>query len=61
MFDIFQNILNEPFVVLTPVGELVDANRLYRNFPIVFLKRVSYVELVELDMLNFYVFCVWIG
>ena len=37
----------------TPVGESVVAKRVYRNFPILLLNRVSYVELVELNMLDF--------
>ena len=37
----------------TPLGESVFVKRVYRNFPIMFPKRVSYVDLVELDMLNF--------
>ena len=37
MFDIFPDILNEPFMVSTPVCELVVTKRVNRNFPIVFL------------------------
>ena len=37
----------------TPVGESVVATRVYRNCPIMFPNRVSYVELVELGMLDF--------
>ena len=52
-FDILPNKLHEPFIVSTPVGELVVAKRVYRNCAIMFPNRVSYVELVELDMLDF--------
>ena len=37
----------------TPVGESVVAKRVYRSFPIMLPNRVSYVDLVELDMLDF--------
>ena len=52
-FDILPDILNEPLMVSTPVGESVVAKRVYRNCPIMLPNRVSYVELVELDMLDF--------
>ena len=37
----------------TPVGESVVAKRVCRNFPIILPNRVSYVDLVELDMFDF--------
>ena len=52
-FDIFPDILHESFIVYTQVGESVVAKRVYRNCPIMLPNRVSYVELVELDMLDF--------
>ena len=52
-FDIFLEILYEPFMVTTSVGESVDAKRVYRNFPIFFPNRVTHVELVEFDMVDF--------
>ena len=52
-FDILPDILHEPFIVSTPMGELVVAKRVYRNCPIMLTNRVSYVDLVELDMLDF--------
>ena len=54
-FDILPDILHELFIVSTPVGDSVVAKRVYRNCPIMFPNRVSYVELVELDMLYFHV------
>ena len=51
-FDILPDILHEPFIVSTLVGKSVVAKRVYRNCPIMFPNRVSYVEL-ELDMLDF--------
>ena len=52
-FEILCDILNEPFDVCTPVGESVVAKRVFRNCPIMLPNRVSYVELVELDMVDF--------
>ena len=52
-FGIFPNILNEPFMASTPVGKLVVAKKVYRNYPLMFPNRVTYVELVELDMIDF--------
>ena len=41
-----------------PVGELVVAKRVYRICQIIFPNRVSYVELVELDVIDFdIIFC----
>ena len=37
----------------TPVGDSVVAKRVYKNCPTMLPTRVSYVDLVELDMLNF--------
>ena len=37
----------------TPVGESVVEKRVYRNCPIMLPNRVSDVDLVELDMLDF--------
>ena len=52
-FDIFPAILNEPFMVTTPVADLVVAKREYRDFPIILPNIVTHVELVELDMIDF--------
>ena len=35
------------------MGEFVVAKRVYKDYPIMFPNRVSYVEIVELDMLYF--------
>ena len=43
----------ELFIVSNPVVESVVAKRVYRNCPIMLPNRVSYVDLVELDMLDF--------
>ena len=52
-FDVLPYILYEPFLVSTPVGESVIAKRVYLNCPISLPNRVSYVDLVELDMHDF--------
>ena len=31
MFDIFPNVLYEPFIIITPVGDSVVAKRVHRN------------------------------
>ena len=53
IFDILPYLLHEPFIVSTPVVDLVIGKRVYRNYPIILPNRVSYVELVELDMVDF--------
>ena len=52
-FDMSPDILHKPFIVSTSVGESVVAKRVYINCPIMFPNRVTYVELVELDMFDF--------
>ena len=52
-FNILLDILHEPFIVSTLVGESVVTKRVYRNCPIMLPNRVSYVELVELNMLDY--------
>ena len=52
-FEILPDILHEPFLVSTLVGESVVAKRMYRKFPIMFPNRVSYVDLGEQDMIGF--------
>ena len=60
-FDILPDILHEPFIVSTPVGESVVETRVYRNCPIMLPNRVFYIDVVELDMLDFDIIFVWIG
>ena len=54
-FDALPDILHEPFLVSTPAEETVVSKRAYQNCPISLPNRVCYVDLVELDMLDFYV------
>ena len=52
-FYILPNILNEPFTVATAVGDSVVAKRVYRNCPIMLLKLVTKLDLVEIDLVDF--------
>uniref|UniRef100_M1DLT6 Gag-pol polyprotein n=1 Tax=Solanum tuberosum TaxID=4113 RepID=M1DLT6_SOLTU len=52
-FDVLPVKLEEPFSVSTPIGESVIAKRVYRDCPISLSHRVTLVDLVELDMLDF--------
>ena len=52
-FDVLPNVLVEPFLVSTPVGDSVVAKRLYRSCPILLSNRVTLVALVKLDILDF--------
>jgi len=52
-FDIIPDILLETFSISTPVGDLVVAKRVFRRCPIFLSHRVTLVDLVELDMLDF--------
>ena len=50
--DILSDILNEPFIVTTQVGESVIDKSILRNCPIMVPNIVTYVELVELDIFD---------
>ena len=52
-FDVLPDILHDPFLVSTSVGQSVVAKRVYQNFPISLSNRVSYLDILELDMLDF--------
>jgi len=52
-FEIFPEVLVEPCLVSTLVGDSVVAKRVYRSCPISLSHRVTLVDLVELDMLDF--------
>lgn len=43
----------EPFFVTTPLGDAVVARNIFINFPILFLNRVTLVDLVEIYMVDF--------
>mgnify|MGYP003624051582 CR=1 FL=1 len=52
-FDVLPYVLLKPFSGCTPVGDSVVAKRVYRKCPISLSHRVTLVDLVELDMLDF--------
>ena len=43
----------QPFSVSTPVGDLVIARRVYINCPIIVSQKVTFENLVELEMVDF--------
>ncbi|KAH0636267.1 hypothetical protein KY290_036703 [Solanum tuberosum] len=53
IFDVLPEKLEEPFSMSTPVGDSVVAKRVYRSCPISSSHKVTLVELVELDILDF--------
>ena len=60
-FDVLPDILIKPFSVTTPVDDSIVARRVFRGCPISFPNRVTWVDLVEFDIVDFDVFCEWIG
>ena len=52
-FEIVPDILDEPFSVSTPEGASVVVIRVYKGCLISFHKRVTLIDLIELDMLDF--------
>ncbi|WMV19054.1 hypothetical protein MTR67_012439 [Solanum verrucosum] len=52
-FDVLPDVLLESFSASTPVGDSIVAKRLYRKCLVSLSHRVTLVDLVELDMLDF--------
>ncbi|XP_069145573.1 uncharacterized protein [Solanum lycopersicum] len=52
-FDLLSEILHEHFLVSTPIGDNIRAERVYRDSPITVLDRFTYADLIELIMLDF--------
>ena len=52
-FDVLPDILNEPFLVKTPVGHSVVPERVFMSCPISLPNRVMWVDLIELDVVDF--------
>ena len=52
-FCLLLEILHEPFLVSTPIGDDIRAERVYKDYPINVLDRVTYADLIELAMLDF--------
>ncbi|KAH0657090.1 hypothetical protein KY285_031972 [Solanum tuberosum] len=49
-FDILPNVLKDPFSVSTPIGDSIVAKRVYGKCPVSLSQRVTFVDLVELDI-----------
>ena len=52
-FDLIPEILHEPFVVSTPIEDIIRAERVYKYCSITALDRVTYADLIELTVLDF--------
>lgn len=52
-FDLFFDALAETFSVTTLAGDSVVVRRVFKSFPISYPNRVSLVDLIELDMIDF--------
>ncbi|WMV46775.1 hypothetical protein MTR67_040160 [Solanum verrucosum] len=52
-FDFSLDVLLDPFYVSTLIGESIVSTRVYRNRLVSFSHRVTCVDVVELDMLDF--------
>ena len=52
-FDLLPEILHEPFLVSTLIGESIRAEKSYKDFLINVLDRVTYADLIKLTMLDF--------
>lgn len=52
-FKILPDVLEETFLISTPLGDSIEAKRVYRICPISLPHKVTLVDLVELDMLDF--------
>uniref|UniRef100_M1DSR9 Gag-pol polyprotein n=1 Tax=Solanum tuberosum TaxID=4113 RepID=M1DSR9_SOLTU len=52
-FDVVPKILLETFLVSTHIGESIVAKRVCRNCLVLVSQRVTHVDLVEVDMLDF--------
>lgn len=52
-FETDLELIFEPILVSTPVGESVIAKQVYKKYPITIFHRVMYADLIELDMVDF--------
>jgi len=52
-FDVLRDMLVDPFSVSTLVGDSIVAKRVYKKCPISLSHRVTLVDLIKLDMLDF--------
>lgn len=58
-FDLLDEILNEPFLLCTPIGDIIRAERVYTDFQITVLDRVTYADLMNYHASFLYNF--WYG
>ncbi|WMV37800.1 hypothetical protein MTR67_031185, partial [Solanum verrucosum] len=52
-FDVSPKTLSESFSVSTPVGNLVRARRVYKNFSVTVSQKIISADLLELEMVDF--------
>ncbi|XP_069147994.1 uncharacterized protein [Solanum lycopersicum] len=52
-FYVLPEILHDPILVSTPIGDDIRAEKVYKNCPIKVLDMVTHADLVELAMLDF--------
>lgn len=60
-FKVSPEIISEPILVSTPVGESIVAQKVYKKCPVSILYRVVFADLIELDMVDLILFWVWTG
>ena len=52
-FDLLPEILHEPFLVSTPIGDNIRAERVYKEYPINILDKVTLADLIEISMIDY--------
>ena len=52
-FDVLPDVQSKPFSVISSMGDSVIAKRGYKNHPTMLPNRVTHVDLIELDMIDF--------
>ena len=55
-FDVLPNVLIEPFSVCTLIADPMVAKMVNKECPVMLPSRVTLVDLVKLDMFDFYIF-----
>ena len=48
-FNLLPDILHEPFLVSTPIGDSVRVERVYQDCPITVLNKVTHTDLIEFN------------
>ena len=52
-FEMSPEIIPEPILVSTPVGDSIVVQKVYKKCPVTVLHRVLLADLIELDMVDF--------